>query len=110
MAAPAARSVPRRRARHRRPKPVSALGIDIGGSSVKVALIRDGVVTVTGQSPRYLGASARPGRAQIGAAIAAALPPEARFRTPDLIGLCAPGLYDPGTRSLTTSVNLPGLV
>lgn len=89
---------------------MTALGIDIGGSSVKVALIRDGAIAATGQSPRYLNPSGRPTRSLVAAAISAALPPEARFRTPDLIGLCAPGVYDPASRTITTSINMPGLV
>ncbi|MCC6677537.1 MAG: ROK family protein [Phycisphaerales bacterium] len=86
---------------------MTALGIDIGGSSVKTALLRGEAVIATGQSPRYSGPDAR----AIAAAIAAAIPSEARlsFPPPD-VGVCAPGLYDPARRCITTSVNLPGLV
>lgn len=86
---------------------MTALGIDIGGSSVKTALLRGDSVITTGQSPRYSAADAR----AIAAAIASAIPPEARLCIPPPdVGVCAPGLYDPARRCITTSINLPGLV
>lgn len=86
---------------------MTALGIDIGGSSVKTALLRGDAVIATGQSPRYI----RPDARAVASAINAAIPPEARLSIPAPdVGLCVPGLYDPGRRCITTSVNLPGLI
>lgn len=87
---------------------MTALGIDIGGSSVKTALLRGGAVIATGQSPRYQ----RPDARGVAAAIGAALPDEARLSIPHpvAVGLCVPGVYDAAKGCLTASVNLPGLI
>ncbi|MFM9902050.1 MAG: ROK family protein [Polaromonas sp.] len=85
---------------------MAALGIDIGGSSIKLALA-SGDQTFTAQSPRY----ARPSAAQLQSALQAALTslgPGAS--SPVSIGLCAPGVIDPVTLRVAASINLPGLV
>lgn len=82
-----------------------ALGIDIGGTSVKVAALRDGGEMVySGQSPFY----AKPDTEQLVAAIKAAL--GGKVSKADAVGLCAPGLLDRERRVITLSVNVPGVM
>src|SRR3954466_15241888 len=89
--------------------PTTSLGIDIGGTSVKLAAIDAGTGRTrwTGQSTFY----ARPTTEQLVDAIRSTaadhLPPRERF---DAAGLCVPGLYDSGRRMITLSVNVPGLM
>lgn len=80
------------------------IGIDIGGSSVKAAALRDGAVEWTARSGTY----DRPGRAKLTNAIDEAL---ARLSGPaDAVGLCVPGLLDEARAAVTYSANVPGLV
>ncbi|MDB5319919.1 MAG: glucokinase [Phycisphaerales bacterium] len=82
-----------------------SLGIDIGGTSVKVAsLDGDGRVLWTGKSRPF----ARPDTAQLVGAIRQAV--EGHDTAADAIGLCCPGLLDRNRRLITLSVNVPGLV
>lgn len=83
---------------------MTSLGIDIGGTSVKLALLREQQTVWTAQSPSY----SRPSTQQIIAAISQAL--AGREVRPDAVGLCCPGLLDRSTRRITLSVNLPGLI
>lgn len=82
------------------------LGIDIGGTSVKLAALRDGAVAWTASSASY----ARPSTEQIIAAIAGALSTQPPALSTDAVGICVPGLLDRGKRMVTLSVNVPGLV
>ena len=83
---------------------MDSLGIDIGGTSVKLAALRDGQKLWTGQSPLY----SRPTTEQLlGAMRAAAGGREVRAA---IAGLCVPGLLDKATRTITLAVNVPGLV
>jgi predicted NBD/HSP70 family sugar kinase len=79
-------------------------GVDIGGTSVKVACLRDGGVQWTGKSEPF----SRPGTQQIVDAIRQAA--AGREIEAGAIGLCCPGLLDRGRRVITLSVNVPGLV
>jgi predicted NBD/HSP70 family sugar kinase len=81
---------------------VTSLGIDIGGTSIKLAALRDGKVTWTGRSAAY----ARPTREQLIATLRAMAIPS----SPSVLGVCLPGLFDPATRTITNSVNVPGLI
>ncbi|HEY7119174.1 MAG TPA: ROK family protein [Tepidisphaeraceae bacterium] len=82
-----------------------ALGIDIGGTSVKAAQLQDGQVAWTGRSPPFT----RPDTAQLVEAIRQAV--AARAPGPiDAVGVCCPGLLDRTVRTITLSVNVPGLV
>ncbi|MCS7034432.1 MAG: ROK family protein, partial [Phycisphaerae bacterium] len=79
-------------------------GIDIGGTSAKLALIEDGREPWTAQSPFY----SRPDTAQLVAALqsaAASMP-----GMPERAGICVPGLLDQEKRMITLSVNVPGLM
>ncbi len=85
-----------------------ALGLDIGGSSVKAALLRDGATVALARSAMY----ERPGPERIAAALreavdALGLPPN---EPPEAVGLCAPGVREPGSTVVLASLNLPGLV
>ncbi len=84
------------------------LGVDIGGSSVKAALLRDGATFALARSAMY----ERPGPERIAAALreavdALGLPPN---EPPEAVGLCAPGVREPGSTVVLASLNLPGLV
>ena len=81
-----------------------ALGIDIGGSSVKLALVKDGQVQWTGQSAFY----SRPTTQQLVDALKDAA--KNRVTYANIAGLCVPGLYDKSKRMITLSVNVPGLM
>lgn len=83
---------------------MSSLGIDIGGTSVKLALLRDGRVEWTGQSAFYT----RPSTQQLIEALKDAA--RGRVNGADVAGLCVPGLLDRATRTITLSVNVPGLM
>ena len=79
-----------------------SLGIDIGGTSVKAAGVRDGQVAWTASSSRYR----RPKTEQIVEAIREV----AAGHEVDAVGVCCPGLLDRTRRVITLSVNVPGLV
>lgn len=90
---------------------MTAIGIDIGGSSVKVALLDGERLVARGRSDPYARPDAEAVESAIRHAVADAL------RSADLdnldasaIGLCAPGLFDPASRAITLAVNMPGLV
>lgn len=80
-----------------------AVGIDVGGATVKAATLRDGGVVATARSNTY----ARPSAEQCANAIREACE---RFPQPvDRIGLCIPGILDDQKRRLIYSANLPTL-
>jgi predicted NBD/HSP70 family sugar kinase len=79
------------------------LGIDIGGTSVKVAARNGDSAVLTGQSPFYF----KPGRIELVKSIQAALPRQ--IGVVDAIGICVPGLLDSSGCKVTFSVNVPGL-
>jgi predicted NBD/HSP70 family sugar kinase len=80
------------------------LGIDIGGTTVKAAGLREGEVLWTGRSARYN----RPAPEQLAAAIRQAC--EKLTEAPSRVGLCVPGLLDEGKTQVTSAANVPGLV
>jgi predicted NBD/HSP70 family sugar kinase len=82
---------------------MSSLGIDIGGTSVKLACVEEGRVLWTARSAPY----ERPSREELARAIAHA----AAGRTQEVheIGLCVPGVMDDDGRTVRQSVNVPGL-
>jgi predicted NBD/HSP70 family sugar kinase len=81
-----------------------SLGIDIGGTSVKLAAMENGQKLWTGQSGFY----ARPTTQQLIDAITDAA--RQRVQTVDFAGICVPGLLDRQRRMITLSVNVPGLM
>ncbi|GIK20567.1 MAG: ROK family protein [Leptolyngbya sp. PLA2] len=85
-----------------------ALGLDVGGSSVKAALRRDGSTIALARSAAY----ERPDAERIAAALreavdALGLPPD---ESPEAVGMCVPGVRDPGSTVVRAALNLPGLV
>jgi predicted NBD/HSP70 family sugar kinase len=80
-----------------------SLGIDVGGSSVKLALVRDGQTVWQTQSTTY----SRPSVDQLADAIRRAV--AGRFPAGACAGICVPGLRDAGGRTVLLSVNLPAL-
>lgn len=91
-----------------------ALGIDIGGSSVKAALLSAGTTLALGQSARYQRPDASALLAAMRSAITQVINASGSAseagQQPRCVGLCAPGLFDPVTRTITRAVNLPGIV
>lgn len=85
---------------------MTSLGVDIGGSSVKAALLRGGVVVATAQSERY----SRPSFAELGEAVKSAIVGLGAVSGVERVGLCAPGIVDPETGNVVAAVNVPGLV
>lgn len=83
---------------------MTSLGIDIGGGSVKAALLRDANVVSTGQSRSY----SRPDTQTIIHAIQEAI--SGFERACDTVGVCCPGLLDRASRAITLAANVPGLV
>jgi glucokinase len=88
-----------------------ALGIDIGGSSVKVAALEGDRVLAVGQSARYQ----RPDRRELEDAIAGAIATLgsdaiARFGTVAAVGLCAPGILDESRNVIVRAINVPGIM
>jgi predicted NBD/HSP70 family sugar kinase len=82
---------------------MDALGIDVGGSSVKLALLRDGQCVWQTQSETY----SKPTAPQLAAAIHHAI--NGRFPADAVAGICVPGLRDHAGRTVRLSVNLPAL-
>jgi fructokinase len=82
---------------------ITALGIDVGGSSVKLAAVRDGQTLWQVQSATY----SRPTREQLADAIRAAI--AGRFERGSVVGICVPGRRDATGRTVVLSVNLPAL-
>ena len=84
---------------------MTALGIDVGGSSVKVASIGPSGNIATAVSDRYQS----PDAATIKDAIRTTMARLPRFRIAT-VGLCLPGLYNENTDCVETAVNVPGIV
>src|SRR5262245_25208186 len=83
---------------------MNSLGIDIGGSSVKLAVVHGSTVVWTAQSPFY----SQPSRNELLAAIRKAA--ESHPSEADVAGICVPGLLDESKGLVTLSVNMPALV
>ena len=86
-----------------------SLGIDIGGSSVKAALLCDLEVCTTARSDCY----DRPDRKALVKAIGQAVElvrggESVKHLTS--VGLCCPGILDREMKAIAVSVNVPGLV
>ncbi len=82
------------------------LGVDIGGTSIKLALMEGDRTLATARGRIYQ----RPDRATFESVLADALRSFPRAAEAEAIGLCAPGLIDPSTLAITLSANHPGLV
>lgn len=82
-----------------------ALGIDIGGTSIKLAGMHAGRVEWTAQSKNY----SRADTTTLIDALRSAGAQRVRGVHFDAIGLCVPGLLDEVQQVVTLSVNVPGL-
>jgi predicted NBD/HSP70 family sugar kinase len=80
------------------------LGIDVGGTSVKMALLADGQTVWTRQSRFY----SRPDTPQLIAALREAA--GGRLEPVNACGICVPGILDDDRAQVTLSVNVPGLM
>ena len=81
-----------------------SLGIDIGGTTVKIGALREGEVLWTSRSARYT----RPTSDQLVEAIRQAC--EKISDPVGQVGLCVPGILDEAKRQITVSTNVPELV
>lgn len=85
------------------------LGIDIGGTSIKFALMRAGVLIAESRSTTY----ARPNADELANALAEGVTPLFEHEYPAAVGLCVPGIVEPreggGGARVTRSLNVPGL-
>ena len=81
---------------------MSVLGIDIGGTSLKVVCVEEGEVVWERQSERY----ERPMFPQLEASRVKCLD----RAEGDAIGICAPGAFDVSRGVVTASANMPCLV
>ena len=82
----------------------TALGIDIGGTSVKLCVLGSQSQPLFARSQAYR----RPDRDQLLRAIADASKDLAQ--TPETIGICAPGIFDSNSGRFVTCINIPGLI
>jgi predicted NBD/HSP70 family sugar kinase len=80
-----------------------SLGIDVGGSSVKLAATANGQVLWTGHSESYSRAT----KDQLISAIQRTA--AGRTKNISTVGICVPGRLDRARRMITLSVNLPSL-
>lgn len=80
-----------------------SLGIDIGGTSIKAAVMNDGTTLWTGRSAPYR----LPSSAELMEALRRLLSDAPGDVSS--IGLCVPGLLDAASRRITQSINLPCL-
>jgi predicted NBD/HSP70 family sugar kinase len=82
------------------------LGVDIGGTSIKAAILVNDVVVAAAGSRRY----SRPSGQELTRALRGLLSP--RFCPAKVagVGLCVPGAVDRERRVVTLSMNVPGLV
>jgi len=84
-----------------------SLGIDIGGSFVKAALVDGRATLAESQSGRYR----RPSPDELAVAIRAAASATGAMARPfEVVGLCAPGVLDSDGVTVRASVNVPALV
>lgn len=86
-----------------------SLGLDIGGTSIKAAALEPDGSAVTARSDPYARPSPDELRAALLCVVRRLRDVGARIGLIRSVGLCAPGLYDPRTRSITRSVNVPAL-
>lgn len=86
---------------------VRALGIDIGGTSVKVAVMEGERAVCTLRSAPYVNPDAGVIVERLRGLMHEAGLSDAAVGA---VGLCLPGLFDPPTRRLTRAVNVPRLV
>jgi predicted NBD/HSP70 family sugar kinase len=81
-----------------------SLGIDVGGTSAKMALLDGGNVVWTGQSAFY----SKPDPDQLTLALQQAA--NGRVTKVDRCGICVPGILNDERTMVTLSVNVPGLM
>jgi predicted NBD/HSP70 family sugar kinase len=82
------------------------LGVDIGGTSIKAAILGPHGVIATAASRRY----SRPSSRELSKALRGLLDPRFCPDRPSGVGLCVPGAVDRERRTVTLSMNVPGLV
>ncbi|MCL4220235.1 MAG: ROK family protein [Phycisphaerales bacterium] len=82
-----------------------ALGLDIGGTSIKAALVEQASIIGTARSQAYL----RPDRAQLEAGLTACCDALPGARAVQAVGLCLPGILAPDRSMVLRAVNIPGI-
>lgn len=86
-----------------------ALGLDIGGTSIKAAALEADGSALTARSDAYARPSADDLRQALLAVVRRLRDVGARIGLIRAVGLCAPGIYDPESRTIVRSVNIPAL-
>lgn len=86
-----------------------ALGLDIGGTSIKAAALEPDGSALTARSDAYARPSPDELRQALLSVIRRLRDVGARIGLIRAVGLCAPGLYDPESRTIVRSVNIPAL-
>lgn len=84
---------------------MTALGLDIGGTSIKAAVVRDHEVVGVARSASY----AKPDRAGLEACLRACWQSLASPAEVQAVGLCLPGILSPDRSMVVQAVNIPGL-
>jgi predicted NBD/HSP70 family sugar kinase len=80
----------------------TALGIDVGGTSVKLAAVAQGQILWTAKAPHH-----KPSAQELLDVVAKAA--EGRARGLSCVGLCVPGILDERRERVTFSANVPAL-
>ncbi|HQY87328.1 MAG TPA: ROK family protein [Tepidisphaeraceae bacterium] len=81
------------------------LGIDVGGTSVKMALLSNGATVWTGRSKNY----DRPDGSRLMTALREAADGRVERIRIDACGICVPGILNESRDTVLLSVNVPGL-
>lgn len=81
------------------------LGIDIGGTSVKMALLANGMTVWTGRSKGY----DKPDGSRLVDALREASQGRVENSEVNACGICVPGILNPARDTVLLSVNVPGL-
>lgn len=89
-----------------------ALGIDIGGTSVKIAVLEGDCVVETARSAPHANWKGLTGEQLLDVIMGLVLPciHKAGWRAAESVGVCAPGMLDSERGVITRSMNLPGIV
>src|SRR5436305_7879106 len=80
----------------------TALGIDVGGTSVKLAAVAQGQILWTAKAPHH-----KPSAQELLDVVAKAA--DGRARGLSCVGLCVPGILDESRERVTFSANVPAL-
>jgi len=84
---------------------LTAIGLDIGGTSIKAALVRGRAVVSTTRSISY----ERPSRSELQSCLEQVCAALGELSDVERVGLCLPGILAPDRSMVVHAVNIPGL-